>query len=182
MLRARLLQFSLDWSGYFLFWIFDLLPLIFLTEMLHQLVSLGALGLISINNLTCHCIVCQFILVLCSSLYRLSAPSFCFAILVLFMDLYCYWAISASTSNEKSYINWHMLWGWLFYFAGFTSEQQLMSAEVIRKAFQATEEGFLSVVTKQWPEKPQIAAVGSILFFLMDMRRLVIGPCKAFYT
>ncbi|RWR92370.1 putative protein phosphatase 2C 60 [Cinnamomum micranthum f. kanehirae] len=43
----------------------------------------------------------------------------------------------------------------------FTSEQQLMSAEVIRKAFQATEEGFLSVVTKQWPEKPQIAAVGS---------------------
>lgn len=36
-----------------------------------------------------------------------------------------------------------------------------MSAEVIRKAFQATEEGFLSVVTKQWPEKPQIAAVGS---------------------
>lgn len=36
-----------------------------------------------------------------------------------------------------------------------------MSADVIRKAFQATEEGFLSVVTKQWPIKPQIAAVGS---------------------
>ncbi|KAK4345460.1 hypothetical protein RND71_035636 [Anisodus tanguticus] len=43
----------------------------------------------------------------------------------------------------------------------FTSEQQTMSVEVIRKAFQATEEGFLSVVTRQWPIKPQIAAVGS---------------------
>lgn len=36
-----------------------------------------------------------------------------------------------------------------------------MSVDVIRKAFQATEDGFLSVVTKQWPMKPQIAAVGS---------------------
>ncbi|XP_060176222.1 probable protein phosphatase 2C 60 [Lycium barbarum] len=43
----------------------------------------------------------------------------------------------------------------------FTSEQQSMSVEVIRKAFQATEEGFLSVVTRQWPVKPQIASVGS---------------------
>ncbi|KAF8410377.1 hypothetical protein HHK36_002905 [Tetracentron sinense] len=43
----------------------------------------------------------------------------------------------------------------------FTSEQQSMSVDVIRKAFQATEEGFLSLVTKQWPIKPQIAAVGS---------------------
>lgn len=43
----------------------------------------------------------------------------------------------------------------------FTSEQHAMSVEVIRKAFQATEEGFLSLVTKQWPMKPQIAAVGS---------------------
>lgn len=36
-----------------------------------------------------------------------------------------------------------------------------MSVDVIRKAFQATEEGFLSVVTRQWPLQPQIAAVGS---------------------
>lgn len=36
-----------------------------------------------------------------------------------------------------------------------------MSVDVICKAFQATEEGFLSLVTKQWPVKPQIAAVGS---------------------
>ncbi|GMY05403.1 protein phosphatase 2C (PP2C) [Fagus crenata] len=43
----------------------------------------------------------------------------------------------------------------------FTSEQHSMSVEVIRKAYQATEEGFLSQVTKQWPLKPQIAAVGS---------------------
>ncbi|XP_009590077.1 putative protein phosphatase 2C 46 [Nicotiana tabacum] len=43
----------------------------------------------------------------------------------------------------------------------FSSEQQSMSVDVIRKAFQATEEGFLSVVSRQWPMKPQIAAVGS---------------------
>lgn len=36
-----------------------------------------------------------------------------------------------------------------------------MSVDVIKKAFQATEEGFFSVVVKQWPTKPQIAAVGS---------------------
>lgn len=36
-----------------------------------------------------------------------------------------------------------------------------MSADVIRKAYQATEEGFFSLVTKQWPTNPQIAAVGS---------------------
>ncbi|KAI3718271.1 hypothetical protein L6452_19135 [Arctium lappa] len=43
----------------------------------------------------------------------------------------------------------------------FTSENQAMSVEVIKKAFQATEEGFVSLVSKQWPMKPQIAAVGS---------------------
>ncbi|KAJ4964197.1 hypothetical protein NE237_024136 [Protea cynaroides] len=43
----------------------------------------------------------------------------------------------------------------------FTSEQQAMSVDVIRKAFQATEEGFFSLVAKQWSMKPQIAAVGS---------------------
>ncbi|XP_076901471.1 putative protein phosphatase 2C 60 [Bidens hawaiensis] len=43
----------------------------------------------------------------------------------------------------------------------FTSETQSMSVEVIKKAFQATEEGFLSIVTKQWQMQPQIAAVGS---------------------
>lgn len=36
-----------------------------------------------------------------------------------------------------------------------------MSADVIRKAYQATEEGFTALVTKQWQTKPQIAAVGS---------------------
>ncbi|XP_075493038.1 putative protein phosphatase 2C 60 [Primulina tabacum] len=43
----------------------------------------------------------------------------------------------------------------------FTAENQSMSVEVIRKAFQATEDGFFSVVSRQWPMKPQIAAVGS---------------------
>ncbi|CAK8542578.1 unnamed protein product [Lathyrus sativus] len=43
----------------------------------------------------------------------------------------------------------------------FTAEQQSMSADVIRKAIQATEDGFMSLVTKQWSMKPQIASVGS---------------------
>jgi len=43
----------------------------------------------------------------------------------------------------------------------FTTDQNSMSEDVIRKAFQATEEGFMSVVARQWPLKPQIAAVGS---------------------
>ncbi|XP_044481495.1 probable protein phosphatase 2C 60 [Mangifera indica] len=43
----------------------------------------------------------------------------------------------------------------------FTSEQQSMSVDVIRKAYQATEEGFISLVSRQWPTRPQIAAVGS---------------------
>ncbi|KAL8540056.1 hypothetical protein ACS0TY_001592 [Phlomoides rotata] len=43
----------------------------------------------------------------------------------------------------------------------FAAEHQAMSVEVIRKAFQATEDGFFSVVSRQWPMKPQIAAVGS---------------------
>lgn len=47
------------------------------------------------------------------------------------------------------------------YIAGFASEQNSMSADVLKKAYEATEDGFFSVVTKQWPVKPQIAAVGS---------------------
>ncbi|XP_010526549.1 PREDICTED: probable protein phosphatase 2C 64 [Tarenaya hassleriana] len=43
----------------------------------------------------------------------------------------------------------------------FATENQSMSVDVIKKAFQATEDGFLSVVPRQWPMKPQIAAVGS---------------------
>ncbi|KAL6545916.1 hypothetical protein OROGR_009790 [Orobanche gracilis] len=43
----------------------------------------------------------------------------------------------------------------------FTAEHQSVSVEVIQKAFQATEDGFFSVVSRQWPTQPQIAAVGS---------------------
>lgn len=43
----------------------------------------------------------------------------------------------------------------------FTSENHGMSADVITKAFLATEEEFLSLVKKQWLTKPQIASVGS---------------------
>ncbi|KAK2996084.1 hypothetical protein RJ640_011590 [Escallonia rubra] len=59
--------------------------------------------------------------------------------------------------ETSRYINDHLFQ----HLKRFTSEQQSMSVDVIRKAFQATEDGFLSVVTKQWPMKPQIAAVGS---------------------
>jgi len=43
----------------------------------------------------------------------------------------------------------------------FAAEQDSMSVDVIRKAYEATEEGFLGVVAKQWAVKPHIAAVGS---------------------
>lgn len=43
----------------------------------------------------------------------------------------------------------------------FTSENQVMSADVISKAYLATEEEFLSLVRKQWQTRPQIASVGS---------------------
>jgi hypothetical protein len=45
--------------------------------------------------------------------------------------------------------------------AEFTSENNGMSANVINKAFLATEEEFLSLVKKQWLIKPQIASVGA---------------------
>jgi len=55
------------------------------------------------------------------------------------------------------YINNHLF----LHLQKFAMEQQGMSADVIRTAFLATEEGFLSLVTKAWPTKPQLAAVGS---------------------
>ncbi|EYU39574.1 hypothetical protein ABFS82_06G192900 [Erythranthe guttata] len=43
----------------------------------------------------------------------------------------------------------------------FTSDDQEMSADVIKNAYLETEEEFLSMVRKQWDIKPQIASVGS---------------------
>lgn len=40
-------------------------------------------------------------------------------------------------------------------------EQQTVSADVIRRSYAATEEGFLNLVRKQWLIKPQIASVGT---------------------
>lgn len=45
--------------------------------------------------------------------------------------------------------------------AEFTSESQAMSADVINRAFMATEEEFLSLVKKQWIDQPPLASVGS---------------------
>ncbi|KAJ8470438.1 hypothetical protein OPV22_024781 [Ensete ventricosum] len=59
--------------------------------------------------------------------------------------------------ETSRYINNHLFQ----HLKRFATEQQSMSADVIRKAFQATEEGFVSLVTKQWPTNPQLAAVGS---------------------
>ncbi|XP_074285874.1 putative protein phosphatase 2C 28 [Silene latifolia] len=59
--------------------------------------------------------------------------------------------------ETSRYINDHLFQ----HLRRFASEHQCISADVIRKAVQATEDGFLSVVSKQWPTKPQIAAVGS---------------------
>ncbi|XP_058774711.1 probable protein phosphatase 2C 38 isoform X1 [Vicia villosa] len=47
------------------------------------------------------------------------------------------------------------------YIKKFTAENQGMSADVITKAFLATEEEFLALVKKQWQLKPQIASVGA---------------------
>lgn len=43
----------------------------------------------------------------------------------------------------------------------FASEHHEMSENVIRKAFAATEDDFLSLVKKEWPSKPNMASVGS---------------------
>lgn len=59
--------------------------------------------------------------------------------------------------ETSRYINDHLFQ----HLKRFAAEQQSMSVDVIKKAFQATEEGFFSLVAKQWPMKPQIAAVGS---------------------
>ncbi|KAF6140480.1 hypothetical protein GIB67_010310 [Kingdonia uniflora] len=59
--------------------------------------------------------------------------------------------------ETSRYINNHLFQ----HLKRFTSEQQSMSVDVIRKAFEATEEGFLSIVRTQWTMKPQIATVGS---------------------
>ena len=45
--------------------------------------------------------------------------------------------------------------------SGYVAEHQGISENVIKRAFSATEEGFLSTVKKQWLSKPQIASTGS---------------------
>ncbi|GAB2282881.1 hypothetical protein Dimus_017415 [Dionaea muscipula] len=59
--------------------------------------------------------------------------------------------------ETSRYVNEHLF----LHLKGFAAEQQCMSIDVIKKAFQATEDGFFAQVAKQWPITPQIAAVGS---------------------
>ncbi|XP_050367072.1 probable protein phosphatase 2C 63 [Argentina anserina] len=47
------------------------------------------------------------------------------------------------------------------YLHKFATEQGGLSAEVIRRAFSATEEEFVSLVKRSWPVKPSIAYMGS---------------------
>ena len=49
----------------------------------------------------------------------------------------------------------------LFLYSEFSTEEGGLSVEVIKKAFDATEEDFLHFVRRSWPARPQIAAVGS---------------------
>ncbi|KAJ6900525.1 protein phosphatase 2C 38 isoform X1 [Populus alba x Populus x berolinensis] len=58
--------------------------------------------------------------------------------------------------NERLFENIKTIHG-----AEFTSENNGMSADVINKAFLATEDEFLSLVKNQWLHKPQIASVGA---------------------
>ncbi|XP_073104689.1 probable protein phosphatase 2C 38 [Elaeis guineensis] len=59
--------------------------------------------------------------------------------------------------EASKYITNNLFWNLKKY----ASEQQGMSVDVIQKAFSATEEGFISLVRKQWLTKPQLASVGS---------------------
>ncbi|CAN8276767.1 unnamed protein product [Cochlearia groenlandica] len=59
--------------------------------------------------------------------------------------------------ETSRFINDHMF----HHLKSFAMEEQCMSVEVIKKAFQATEEGFLSIVTNRFQISPQIATVGS---------------------
>ncbi|XP_042494839.1 probable protein phosphatase 2C 63 [Macadamia integrifolia] len=47
------------------------------------------------------------------------------------------------------------------YLHKFVAEQGGLSADVIKKAFDATEEEFLHLVKRSWPARPQMASVGS---------------------
>lgn len=49
----------------------------------------------------------------------------------------------------------------MFFVSEFASEQGGLSEDVIKKAFNATEEDFLRLVKRALPAKPQIASVGS---------------------
>lgn len=50
---------------------------------------------------------------------------------------------------------------WLLFPAEFSKEQGGLSTDVIKKAFNATEEDFTRLVKRSLPIKPQIASVGS---------------------
>ncbi|KAG6499526.1 hypothetical protein ZIOFF_039315 [Zingiber officinale] len=71
------------------------------------------------------------------------------------------WVGLSSWSGNSSHGS--SIYSWNFTEKRFVTEQESMSIDVIRKAYQVTEEGFISLVTKQWPVKPQIAA-----FFIID--------------
>ncbi|KAL1554188.1 putative protein phosphatase 2C 60 [Salvia divinorum] len=56
----------------------------------------------------------------------------------------------------------------------FVAEHQSLSVEVIRNAFQATKDDFFLVVSRQWPTRPHIAAVGSCCFVGIIYNRTLI--------
>ncbi|KAG5528524.1 hypothetical protein RHGRI_029267 [Rhododendron griersonianum] len=69
--------------------------------------------------------------------------------------------ISSSIFRYNDYVYILILNIFDFGFPGFALEQGGLSAEVIRRAFDATEEDFVHLVTRSWVARPQIASVGS---------------------
>ncbi|KAG0460768.1 hypothetical protein HPP92_020633 [Vanilla planifolia] len=59
--------------------------------------------------------------------------------------------------QAAQYVNTHLF----NHIKRFTTEKQSMCVDVIKKAIQATEDGFLCLVSEQWPSEPQLAAVGT---------------------
>ncbi|KAK6156388.1 hypothetical protein DH2020_010636 [Rehmannia glutinosa] len=71
--------------------------------------------------------------------------------------------VNASPSCYITYSLAHFRFSISIHDAEFTSDNQEMSADVIKNAYLATEEEFLSMVKKQWEMRPQIATVGSVV-------------------
>ncbi|RVW38567.1 putative protein phosphatase 2C 28 [Vitis vinifera] len=65
------------------------------------------------------------------------------------------------SSSSRLEINSLLTLLFWYFLQGLLQSSNPCQTDVIRKAFQATEEGFISLVARQWSIRPQLAAVGS---------------------